>query len=231
MSAKVMFHLDPRTKLFVLILCGILAFIIGDAGLFVLIGAMTVYLLIQGMIKKALQYLLAFGILYGVQYIIHAYVPGAAVIFGFMAFFAARFIPVTMAASALSALPPGELIAALQKLRMPKTVVIPLAVGFRFMPCIAREFSAIRDAMRLRGISFASAKCIRNPTMTIECAFVPLLMRSLKISDELAASASARGIDNPGVRTCLRRIQLSLADGVVMAVFFVVCAVAMIFFT
>ena len=58
---------------------------------------------------------------------------------GFMAFFAARFIPVAMAASALTASPPGELVAALQKMRMPKAVIIPLAVGLRFMPCIARD--------------------------------------------------------------------------------------------
>ena len=65
MSTKVMLHLDPRTKLFVLVLCGILAFIIGDVGLFILIGTMTVYLLLQGMMKKALQCLVSFGILYG----------------------------------------------------------------------------------------------------------------------------------------------------------------------
>ena len=44
----------------------------------------------------------------------------------------------------------------------------------------------------------------------------PLLMRSMKISDELAASASARGIDNPGGRTCLRQLRFRLADGIVM---------------
>ncbi len=226
-----MVYLDPRTKLFVLALCGTLAFIISDAGLFALLGAMTAYLALQGMLRKALQYLLAFGILYSLQYVIYAYLPGAAVMFGFMAFFAARFIPVLMAASALSASPPGELVAALQKLRVPKAVVIPLAVGLRFMPCIAGEYAAIRDAMRLRGISLTPVNCLRNPLMTVECAFVPLLMRSLKISDELAASAATRGIDNPGRRTCLRQIRLSPADGAVMAAFAAVCIGVMFFLT
>ena len=222
-------HLDPRTKLAVVLLSGTSTFIIGNIGLFILIGAMTVYLLVQGMVKSAFKYLSAFCILYALQYVIYSYMPGAAVIFGFMAFFAARFIPVLMAASALSASSPGELIAALQKLRIPKSVIIPLAVGLRFMPCIGREYAAIRDAMRLRGISFFSLKGILHPVITAENAYVPLLMRCLKISDELAAAAATRGIENPGSRTCVRSLTFNPADGAVLGSFFLACTAAIIF--
>ena len=223
-------HIDPRTRLFAVIICGVLIFTVNKAGLIILLTYMAIYLSVQGMPIKSVKYLLSFAVLYGLQYAIGAYATGAAAIFGFMAFFVARFIPVAMAASSLSAVSPGELIAALQKLRLPKAVIIPLAVGLRFMPCIAREFSAIRDAMHLRGISPVSFHALAHPAMTMECIYVPLLMRSMKISDELAASASARGIDNPGVRTCLRQLRFRLADGIVMLAFFVGAITISLFF-
>jgi energy-coupling factor transporter transmembrane protein EcfT len=42
-------------------------------------------------------------------------------------------------------------------------------------------------------------------------------MRSLRLSDELAASAAARGIDNPGPRSCARPVRIRPVDMVAMA--------------
>ena len=224
-------HFDPRTKLFAVLLLGAFTFVINETGLFFLLAVMSVYLLVQGMCKKALKFLLGFGFLFGLQQLIYAYLTGAAAFFGFVVFIIARFIPVLMAASALSATGPGELIAALQKLHIPKAVIIPLAVGLRFMPSISKEFSAIRDAMRLRGISLASSNTLAHPVMTIECVFVPFLMRSMKISDELAASATVRGIDNPGPRTCLRQLHFGLSDRIALFAFCTVGIITGMIFT
>ncbi len=224
-------HFDPRTKLFAVLLCGTLAFLVNETGLIVLLAAMSGYLLVQGMYKKVLRFLLGFGLLFGLQHIIYTYLASAAAIFGFIVFIAARFIPVLMAASVLSSAAPGELIAALQKLHIPKAVIIPLAVGLRFMPCIAGEFSAIRDAMRLHGLSLASLNTLAHPVITLEYILVPLLMRSMKISDELAASASARGIDNPGPRTSLRRLRFGPADGLAVVIFSAAGLITGLYFT
>jgi energy-coupling factor transporter transmembrane protein EcfT len=224
-------HFDPRTKLFAVLLLGALTFTVTDAGVFLLLTVVSVYLLVQGMYKKTLKFLLGFGILFGLQYLIYTYLTGAAAFFGFVIFIIARFIPVLMAASALSAAPSGELIAALQKLHIPKAVIIPLAVGLRFMPSISKEFSAIRDAMRLRGISLASLNTLAHPIITAECVLVPLLIRSMKVSDELGASTTARGIDNPGPRTCLRQLHFRLWDGIALLAFSAVGIIAGMFFT
>ena len=224
-------HFDPRVKLFIVLLCGIFTFLADKTGLLLLLSLMTVYLLVQGTHKKTLKYLLAFALLYGLQYVINSCFSELAAILGFIVFYVARFIPVLMAASALSETGPGELIAALQKLHIPKAVIIPLAVGLRFMPCISKEFSSIRDAMRLRGISLTSSNTLAHPAMTIECVFVPLLIRSMKISDELAASATVRGIDNPGPRTCLRQLHFGLSDGIALLAFCALGITTGIFFT
>ncbi|NTV63423.1 MAG: energy-coupling factor transporter transmembrane protein EcfT, partial [Oscillochloris sp.] len=70
---------------------------------------------------------------------------------------------------------------------------------------------------RLRGVSLTVFGFLRQPRLTLECALVPLLMRSLRIADELAASAATRGIEHPGERSSLRPLRLRVADGAVMA--------------
>ncbi|HOO27655.1 MAG TPA: energy-coupling factor transporter transmembrane component T [Lachnospiraceae bacterium] len=222
--------LDPRTKLFVVLFCGTFTFLADEKGLLLLFVMMLVYLSVQGMYKKALKFFPVFVLLFMLQHMITAYLTGAVAVLGFVVFIIVRFMPVFMAVSVLSAVAPGELIAALQKLRLPKAVIIPLAVGLRFMPSISREFLAIRDAMCLRGISPFSINALRHPVMTMECIFVPLLMRSMKISDELAASASARGIDNPGSRTCLRQLYFGIFDGLALAVLLTAGIITGLFF-
>ncbi|NCC30414.1 MAG: energy-coupling factor transporter transmembrane protein EcfT [Chloroflexia bacterium] len=210
-------RLDPRTRLLVLLICAAQAFTVAVAGLWLALGVMFLYLLAQGMVRPALQFTLGFAVLYGLQLLIHTYAPSLSLIFGFMLYYFMRFIPVFMAAAALGAASPGELIAALQKLYLPRTVIIPLAVMLRYMPGIAQEYQAIQQAARLRGVSMSIFGLLRRPRLTLECALVPLLMRSLKIADELAASAATRGIEHPGKRSTLRPVQLRLADGVIAA--------------
>lgn len=47
----------------------------------------------------------------------------------------------------------SEFVAAMERMHMPKQIVIPLSVMFRFFPTVGEEASSISDAMRMRGIS------------------------------------------------------------------------------
>ena len=44
--------------------------------------------------------------------------------------------------------------AAMERLRLPQKITIPLSVMFRFFPTVVEEYGAIGDAMRMRGIGF-----------------------------------------------------------------------------
>lgn len=209
-------RLDPRTRLVVLLLCAVLAFTTSSTGLWIALATMCSYLLAQGMGRIALNFSTAFVVLYGLNSLINTYAASLGPIFGFMLYYFMRFIPVMMAAAALGKASPGELIAALQKMRLPKTVIIPLAVSLRYMPGIAQEYQAIQEAARLRSVSMTFLGFLKNPQLTLECALVPLMMRSLKIADELAASAASRGIEHPGQRTSLRQVQFRLIDTLVL---------------
>ena len=48
----------------------------------------------------------------------------------------------------------SEFVAAMERIHLPKQITIPMSVMFRFFPTVAEEWSAIGDAMRMRGVRF-----------------------------------------------------------------------------
>jgi energy-coupling factor transport system permease protein len=113
----------------------------------------------------------------------------------------------------------SELVCALQKLRLPQSVIITLAVTLRFFPTVKEEFDCIRDAMRLRGIGLTAKNILTRPLSVMECVFVPLIMRCAQIADELSAAAVVRGIDSTAKRSTLLQIALRPVDALVAAAF------------
>ena len=51
--------------------------------------------------------------------------------------------------------------------------------------------------MRTRGISLKSPKNWIRLNQVFEYAIIPLLMRTIRLADDLSASATTRGIDAP----------------------------------
>jgi energy-coupling factor transport system permease protein len=120
-----------------------------------------------------------------------------------------RFVPgLVMGYYVLSTTRVSELIAALERLRLNRKIVIPFAVMMRFFPTIAEEYAAINDAIRMRGIYFGGGNALKIP----EYRMVPLLMSAVKIGEELSAAALTRGLGNPVRRTNLCRIGFGVRD-------------------
>ena len=88
-----------------------------------------------------------------------------------------------------------DLMVALQRMRLPQAVTIPLVVMFRYIPTLRIEYRQIRSTMDIRGISDTLWKRVSHPLATIEYILIPLLMRCLKVTDELAASGTTRGLE------------------------------------
>ena len=105
----------------------------------------------------------------------------------------------------------SEFVAAMDSLHIPKSFTIPVSVMFRFFPTIKEEYSAIRDAMRLRNVG-----SWRNPTKMLEYRMVPLLTGLLSIGNELSASALTRGLDAPNRRTNVCPIGFHWQDAIAM---------------
>ena len=101
-----------------------------------------------------------------------------------------------------------RLTAALERLRVPQVVLIPLTVTMRYFPALKDEMAHIRDAMRLRDIP-ASER--------LECFVVPLIMSATTTADELSRAATCRGIENPVRSTDTERLRMHAADWAVLA--------------
>ena len=83
----------------------------------------------------------------------------------------------------------GEMIETLERLHLPRQIIIPFTVMLRYLPTMKLEIHAIHDSIRIRGIRL-------TPFCCIEYFLVPILMRSVRLADELSATAVIRGIEN-----------------------------------
>ena len=92
---------------------------------------------------------------------------------------------------------------------------IPLVVMFRYIPTLRIEYRQIRSTMDIRGISDTVWKRVCHPLATIEYILIPLLMRCLKVTDELAASGTTRGLELECKRYALRPIRFAWPEIVV----------------
>ena len=111
----------------------------------------------------------------------------------------------------------GEFSAALWKSKVPRNAIVTTSVIFRCFPTIGEEWRAIRSAMKMRGIGTGPSAWIVHPVRTLVCLYVPLFASVATISDELAAAALCRGLDDPGPHTSLSEIGFHAQDRIVLA--------------
>jgi len=130
-----------------------------------------------------------------------------------LVFMARRFLlPVMGAKYTNDSTPTGVLMSSLEKIKIPKEVIIPVAVMFRFFPTLREEYNNIKNAMKMRGISFSIKNMVKAPAACVEYILVPMLASSSKIGDELAAAAHTKGVDNPCKKIRYKESKISIWD-------------------
>lgn len=107
---------------------------------------------------------------------------------------------------------PEELGDALRKLGAPYGFVFILTTAMRYVPLIGRKISNIRDAQRARGIDLRLK--LRN-LPNLAALFVPLLIQSFVLADDLALAMESRGFSRKG-RSMRRKYRLRWVDGLMM---------------
>ena len=120
-------------------------------------------------------------------------------------------IPISFAIN-LAAEPTGALLASLEAMKAPKAIGIALAILLRFFPTIGGEYRQIRSAQKFRGIGVGFLHTIIHINSTIECILIPLILRSTKVAEELAASITVRGVRFSGKTISYMPIHFSLLD-------------------
>ncbi|MCR4893400.1 MAG: energy-coupling factor transporter transmembrane protein EcfT, partial [Eubacteriales bacterium] len=118
----------------------------------------------------------------------------------------------------------SEFISAMQALRMPEAVTIPMSVMFRLFPTIGSEWKSIRRAMRMRGIHLGGARA----SQVVEYQLVPMIASTVRIGEELSAASLTRGLGAPVKRTNICRIGFRIQDTLLLSICALVAAVWML---
>lgn len=210
-------RLDPRTKLFML-LAGNLAVLCSPGLTYDVV--MVAVILLWGLWGQVYRYTLTMAAVYlllaAVQPLGALYLhDGLQIFLATFILFVRKIFPCAMMGGIFIATTGvSEFMAAMHKLHMPRSLIIPLTVMLRYLPMVKEEWAHIRDAMNMRGIAASWRGLLTRPLQTTEWVYVPMMIGAAKIADELAAAAVVRGIDNPKRRTCLQQLGFGPADGV-----------------
>lgn len=212
-------NLDPRCKLLLLIFIGFISyFIIGDvSGLLLMLG-LCLFISIGNGIKWSVKMLVIYIVVSYLNALLRfLVVPGLSVIMSVFGVTVLKIIPiVAMGRWVLKTTYMDDLMVALERAKLPKSITIPMVVMFRYIPTLGIEYRMIRNTMQIRGICDTFWNKVLHPLATIEYILIPLLMRCLKVTDELAASGTTRGLERDNRRYSLRSIQFGWKEFTVM---------------
>ena len=212
-------YLDPRTKLFLLLLCVLCAMsapnLTFQFALAALIGLLSA---LSGKGRYALRGLLVYALICAFTVWCMGRITGTwrTMFVAFLGLVHKVYACGMLAGLVIATTRVGEFLSAMARLRVPKKLTIPIAVMLRYLPTIREDWHFIKDAMRLRDVSPTLAGFLKAPAMTVNCIYVPLLTAASKAADELSIASVTRGIENPKPRTCLVKIRMRAADGLAL---------------
>lgn len=211
--------LDPRCKGLLLILLGSVSYFVnGEVVSLVLVFGFSLFISLGNGSKWAAKMIVIYAVVSILSTLLkYVSIPVLSVVMSVFGVTILKFIPIIMFGSwILRTTYMDDLMVALQRMKLPQSVTIPLVVMFRYIPTLRIEYRTIRNTMDIRGISDTFWKRITRPVATIEYILIPLLMRCLKVTDELAASGTTRGLELEEKRYALRDIRFSLKEYLVI---------------
>lgn len=213
-------RIDPRTALLATCLLGIAAVLSNRpeaAHAACAIGALCA--LAAGAWRPCIALSAAYGLIAAVMALAEGAGNTTLVIAVVMlSYMAQKFVVLSLLGISLSKLASmQDLLAALQAMGAPQAVLIPCMVVLRFFPTIRRDASHLMESLKTRRVLAGGGYAFRHPALTCELLVVPLLMRSVRVSDELAASALVRGLGGETRPTMLHSLSFGVKDAVVTA--------------
>ncbi|NME63261.1 energy-coupling factor transporter transmembrane protein EcfT [Clostridium cadaveris] len=112
----------------------------------------------------------------------------------------------------------SELVCSLKKMKIPDQIVIPITVMARFFYTFREDYSQIKDAMYLHGLT--TKRLILNPLKLFEYRTVPLLMCLTRTADEVAISALTRGMEIGVKRSSISTSKIKEIDYIFFLIMF-----------
>lgn len=200
---------NPITKLFVV---GFLGFtvvhFIHSYAEWGIILVLSLFFAMNGFVGDAIKNIIIYGILFlAPNFKILEKLPILIKIFLSLVFVLRMFyLPFVAGKFLIKTSDVGSILSSMDKLKIPNCLSIPIAVMFRYFPSFKEERKNIKWAMRVRGI-----KTI-NPICYLEYVFVPLLIISSNIADDIARAAETKCIANPIKKTRYTKVSIKSID-------------------
>jgi len=218
-------HLDPRLKLLFLVIANIsiffnlsfwhiLAYLLFFCSLLILEGKYKIA------IKLIIVYLVAI-LLDNAFDILDDNIFNRICVF-FIVFIKRMIICYSAALYVLKTTKTSELIATLYKLRIPKFIIIPIAVVLRFFPTLFEDIKHIYEALLYRGIFKNKLSILIHPFKSIEYFLVPILMNSNIVADDLAVASLSKGLELENEHTSIIELKYSAFDLISLIVFLII---------
>lgn len=215
-------HLDPRIKLYLLFVGAVDLFLAPTLSYEI---ALVICAAIFGLVCGAKRFTLKMAGIYAFLVVLNqigtywltGWLQIAIITF---TFYIRKIFPCAMMGGILvGTTRVNEFMAAMNRIHLPKSVVIPLAVMLRYVPMVREDWGYINDAMRMRDVAPTAKSLLTHPARTIECIYVPMMMSALKVADELSAASVTRGLENPKPRSCMVDLRFTIVDFVCAVLF------------
>lgn len=217
---------DPRVYIFQLIIvCVITAFVSSIFEMLILFILMLGIMFFTNIRNIAKKCCIIYGVLF-ISGVVFRYINISRILFiiSLFTFFALKLFPIYMAYVILvKNVQVDELITALERMHIPRMLIIPLVIFYRYIPTISIEIKYIRESLKMRGINTSFIGIIKNPIKAIENLLIPLLIRSGKIADEISAASLCRGLNMTKKRTCASKVSFDKYDMIYCIGCLIVC--------
>lgn len=199
--------LDPRTHLAPFLAVGVSAMLVTGLLETILLQAIAAaYLAANGRPRIAAKACASFAAVCGLSFL-----PLSG-LYGVLFVSVLHMVPPFTVGCALFTLSPSAIMCALDRWHVPQGVLVGICMVFRFASILSFEVRSIIRGIRMRGIFPRAIDAVRRPALAYECVYMPLVMRSLRLSSELAASAELRGIEISEGRTSVYHVGFSARD-------------------
>jgi energy-coupling factor transport system permease protein len=219
--------LDPRTKLLWIVLCSLLAWYIrSPLPLLTLLLGVVLYWVIGQVADQGLRFVLAISPLLLASFVMWNLIGdrGGTVLWtlGTFRFTDANLALATAAVARILVMSGsfyallvttdfGSMIAGLNRMRVPYSIAFGAGLTLQLLPLIIQEFSNIMDAQRSRGQELDRGGLVDRIRKYLAIA-VPLLLRSLRLGQNLSFALLTYRFGSSPHRTSLYVLKFRLGD-------------------
>ena len=201
-----MLKLDIRTKIFILLIANVLMFKMMTVNIHLLVAlCFSLYLGISSNLKRMVFF---------AHTVTLQVVDSFLLLTGLM--FKTLYFPLCAGMALVSSSKVSELICFLRSIKLPKKMIIVLAVLYRFFPVLLTDYKLIKNSLKMKGIGVSRGYYLLHPFKFFEYIFVPYVIISTNIANELSVSCLCRGIDNDEKPSSYIELKFNKIDYLVM---------------